>query len=418
MTDGPDIQQVGGVIAGSLRRRLIPAALLIVAVVLVVLVAMIPGSTPSPPPREMRPVNVEVLRIHAIPKLRDTFDLTAIVEPDRVVSVAAEVNGRIERIADRSESAVDLTRNVSLSGEEGAGEIESGTASSPPVLDPSEPGAAVATKGILREGDTIVAGAPIVYLNTDLLLASYQRALAQFDFDGREYQRILRLYEHDASARNELDDARAKRDISKATLDEAAAQLARAVIVAPIDGILNSLPMEVGEYATPGDSVAQIVDIDRVKVVVDVPERDVHYLNVGDVAEVHAETPQILNVTGLITYVSEIADEQTRTTRVEITVPNPDRTLRSGQILRAHLTRRVIDDVIMIPLAAVIPLEHGKAVYVVDDDGNARRKEVELGLMKGRDVRILSGLDVGDRLIVVGHRYVGPGQPVTVVEER
>ncbi|UCG16490.1 MAG: efflux RND transporter periplasmic adaptor subunit, partial [Phycisphaerales bacterium] len=205
-------------------------------------------------------------------------------------------------------------------------------------------------------------------------------------------------------------------------------------VVAPISGVLNRMPMEVGEYAVPGDCVAEIVDMDPAKVIENVPERDVHYLKVGDPAEIFVHAPDETRLAGVIAYISELADESTRTTRLEITVENPDRLLRCGQIVRARLTRRVLEDVIMIPLDAVIPLEDGKAVYVVvaadqppNEPGSegtepplaehAERRDVEIGFLKGRNVRILSGLEVGDRLIVAGHRYVGPGQPVAVMEE-
>ena len=68
----------------------------------------------------------------------------------------------------------------------------------------------------------------------------------------------------------------------------------------------------------------------------------------------------------------------------------------------------------MIPLGAVIPLEEGKAVYVVEGD-QAQRRLITLGFMKGTRVYVLSGLDAGDKLIVAGHRYVAPNQKVLVV---
>ena len=113
---------------------------------------------------------------------------------------------------------------------------------------------------------------------------------------------------------------------------------------------------------------------------------------------------------------SELADEHTRTSRLEITVDNRERLLRSGQIVRARLTRRVLNDVIMIPLGSVIPLERGRVVYVVEG-GQAQRRLVELGFIKGRSVQILAGVEAGDLLIVAGHRFVGPGQPVTIVSD-
>ena len=86
---------------GNLLRRAVPALLVVVAVALVGLVAMIPNEAPPVPPREVPPINVKVLCVQAVPELADTFDLTAVVEPERVVSVAAEIPGRIEKVGSR-----------------------------------------------------------------------------------------------------------------------------------------------------------------------------------------------------------------------------------------------------------------------------------------------------------------------------
>jgi membrane fusion protein (multidrug efflux system) len=346
-----------------------------------------PADKTPEPSVEVPPVQVEVLRVSAIRELADTFDLTAVIEPNRIVRVAAEVSARIEKMGSRS-------RRIEWRGR---------------VLPEGAP---------IDEGEPIRVGDAIVLLNQELLQARHAQANAQFEFDDIEYRRILNLYERATASKSELDDKRSRREISKAVLKEAAEALERTTVVAPISGILNKLPMEVGEYATPGSCVAEIVDIDVAKVVVDVPERDVHYLRADDTAEIFSSIPDQPPLRGRITYISELADERTRTTRVEITVDNRDRALRSGQIVRARLTRRILQGVIMIPLASVIPLEHGKAVYVVGPGDTAQRRDVSLGFLKGRSVRVLAGLDPGDRLIVSGHRYVGPGQPVTVVKEQ
>mgnify|MGYP000328605091 CR=1 FL=1 len=100
---------------------------------------------------------------------------------------------------------------------------------------------------------------------------------------------------------------------------------------------------------------------------------------------------------------------------MELTIDNRDGRLRSGQIVRARLVRQVLTDVLMVPLGSVVPLEVGYEVYVVED-GLARRRPVKLGFIKGRDVRIESGLAPGELLIIEGQRFVSDGQPVRVVE--
>ena len=81
------------------------------------------------------------------------------------------------------------------------------------------------------------------------------------------------LYKEGTASKTELDDKRTKKDISIATRNEAAEELERTTVIAPISGILNTLPMEVGEYASPGMQVAEIVDMTKAKVVVNVPEK-------------------------------------------------------------------------------------------------------------------------------------------------
>ncbi len=364
-------------------KRLIPPVLVVMAAALVGLVALMPKDVDPAPNNDVPPVNVHVQLVQAVPELADTFTLSAVVEPHSVVQVAAEVAGRVERFGQRVRAVIWRGRTLP------AGEV-------------------------IQEGEPIEKGDPLVYLNEELLQARFERARAQAEYDRIEFERISGLYERGVTSKTEFDDARTKHEVSKAMLDEAARNLERAVIVAPISGILNRLPMELGEYASSGDQVAEIVDIDKVKVVVEMPERDVGYLHVGDTVEILAYSPQGTTRSGEINYISELADPHTRTTRLEITVDNPDHQLRSGQIVRARLTRRVLTDVIMIPLESVIPLERGRVVYVVNE-GHAERRDVDLGLIRGRSVRVLSGLQAGDRLIVAGHRYVGPGQPVTVV---
>jgi membrane fusion protein (multidrug efflux system) len=383
MTEGNERRKADE--GASYLRWVIPIVLVVAAGVGVLAVARLQPEVEALEPPKPVVVNVKTWKVEALPELADTFDASAIVEPNKVVAVAAEVSAQIEQIA-RRESDVVWRGRTFVAG------------------------------SVLEEGQVVREGDPLVHLNTDLLQARYDRALAQHEYDEREYRRISGLLERGTTSKTELEDARTRRDIAKALLDEAARELDRATIRAPLDGILNRLPMEVGEFASPGSVVAEIVEIDRAKVVVDIPERDVHYVAVGQRAEVIVRAPDERTLMGEITYLSELADERTRTTRTEITVDNRDHQLRCGQIVTARLTRRILKDVIMIPLGSVIPLEIGRVVYVVDDEGKAARRTVELGLIRGRDVQVLGGLDVGEQLIVVGHRYVGPGQPVSVVK--
>ena len=355
---------------GRALSKAIPALIVLAAIAGVVGVWLLPEKQDSKPAGAPPPVNVRVQAVEAIREMPDTFDLLGKVEANRVVEVSAEVAGRVEDI---------------------------------PV----------------SEGRPIRKGTVMIRLNSDLLQAEHDRAKATAEFDRREYERMSRLQERDVATPAEVDQARAKADASRAGFEAARFRLDRATIAAPISGTLDAVIPEVGMYVEPGNVVARIVDIETAKVVVDVPERDVPFLRIGQEQEVFTNGRFASELTGKITFVGELGDEATNTTRVEISVDNRRRALRSQQIVRVRLRRRMLKNVIMIPLNAVIPLEQGQAVYVVDDKGRAQRRNVsvELEFIKGSKVRVRGELAEGDLLIVAGHRFVAPGQPVKVVSE-
>lgn len=347
-------------------------------------IARMPAPARDAAPVERPPTNVRVVELSAIAELPDALELTAVVEPRMIVRVAAEVASRVESIGLRERAWVYHGADY-------------------PAGEP------------LDEGQPVQAGDLLVVLNSDRFTALYERALAQFEWEEREFRRVQGLYERSATSLTELDDARSRRDIAKAALDEVSADLERCKIAAPISGVLNKLPREVGEYVNVGDPVAELVDLDQAAVVVDVPERDIRFMQLGASAAVSSlgAAPPL---TGVVTYIDAVANSETRTTRLELTVDNSSGALRSGQIVRVRLVRRVLRDVLMIPLAAVIPLEQGHEVYLVEG-GVAARRPVELGLIRGRDVQVLGGLRAGDVVIVDGHRFVGPGQAVRVIRD-
>jgi RND family efflux transporter MFP subunit len=353
---------------GWLRRNVPKAVIIIAAIVVLTIIAKIPKKEQHTAATEAAPVNVEVMTVEAEPEFAETFDLPAIVEPNRIVTISAEVEGRIEKI-------------------------------------PS------------AEGSTVHTGDLLVQLNADLIRPQFEMAEAQFQREKIEYERMKELVEKDATSRRDLDDATVRLATSKAQLAEVRARLERTKILAPITGVLNNLMVEQGEYVQSGMSVAEIVDMETVKVVVYVPEKDITFFTVGqDTVVFYNYRDRDESMVGTITFISELADPQTRSTSMEITLQNEKGYLRSGQIVRVRLRRRTLKDVVLIPLLAVIPMENGNAVYVVNST-EARRREVELGTIKGDLVQIKHGLKPGDRLIIAGHRFVAPGQKVNAVAE-
>lgn len=354
----------------GLARNLVKVVIVLATLAGVCGVAQLPARKQEVPATEVPPVMVSAMTVATEPAFPDTFELPAVVEPNRVVTASAEVDGRVEWIGP-------------------------------------------------KKGTLVHAGDPLIRLNTDLLQAEFQMAEAQAKNNQTEFERMKGLVDKGAAPSRDMDAAATQLAISKAQLEQARVRLARARIVAPMTGVLNAVPIEVGEYITvmPRTTVAEIVDTSVVKVTVEIPERDTPFLSVGQKADVIAEVKgREVSLTGTTAFISQVADARTRCTRMEITIPNPEGLLRSGLIVRVRLTRQILKDAILIPLAAVIPMEDGKAVYVAEAS-KAQRRVVELGIIRGDRVQIRSGLKPGDHLIVAGHRFVAPGQKVQIVPE-
>lgn len=326
------------------------------AVLLAVLAATV-GCKSATPPGRPKPRNVSIQFVELIPQLFDTIKLPGKTEPNRLVRVMSEVAGRIEQV-DATEGQIVLGSDAS-------------------------------------DGASL-----IVTLNTDILQPTYDRYEAEAEFAKLEFERLGELYECNVATCHEWDQSRARYLIARALQEMAAANLQRCCIYAPIGGVLNRLPVEQGEYLQPGMLVAEIVDIDQIKVVVDVPERDISYFSIGAQAEVIArQRGRDEEFTGPITYISRLADPDTFTTRVEITVDNTDGRLRTGQIVDVFLTRRVIADAIMIPLDTVIPRQHDRVVYIISPQAELVLdvpKSVAGSLAEGDEVIWRSSLEQGD----------------------
>ena len=110
------------------------------------------------------------------------------------------------------------------------------------------------------------------------------------------------------------------------------------------------------------------------------------------------------------------ADPSTRTYLIKVLVKNSNSILRPGMIVRAHLIRRELEEAIAVPFFTIIDREEGKAVFVVED-GVARTRLIRYGTFEKGLVEVQHGLNVGDKLIIVGQRGLVDGQKVEVTQD-
>lgn len=266
-----------------------------------------------------------------------------------------------------------------------------------------------------EEGDSVKAGQVLFQIDTESIRAAYDQAEAQFRLATQEFDRTQRLVERGVTAQQNRDSAVANRDVTEASLRSLQIQLNKSIVKAPFDATVDRMFMEKDEFTDTGKPLVRLVQLDKVKVSVGVPERDVLNFKPGDKVKVELDSMPGRVFEGVVSKMAPTADLTTHTFLTEIEVANPDRQIKPGMIARADLVRGVYPDSIVIPIFASALLDDKRVVFV-EENGNAVVREIETGVIKGSTVQVTAGLKAGDRLIVVGQHDVRPGEPVKVQE--
>ena len=268
---------------------------------------------------------------------------------------------------------------------------------------------------IVEEGDTVKEGQEIARIDTEELTVTAERAKVDLEFAELDFERVGKLREQGVSSAEEMDLASTALKAAKAGHDAALVNLRRAVVRSPIEGIVEEVPVEAGEYVAAGDAIARIIQKDRLKIVARLPERDVRYVEVGEEVVIFPDMSTDPAYPGRVSFVSQTASSSTRTYRLEVAFDNSRGMLRPGMIVKIRFGRRQFTEAVVAPLHTIIARKDGRFVFV-EEDGVAHQRRVELGVFDRDRVQILSGLEEGDNQIVSGHRFLNDGDNVRVVE--
>lgn len=222
------------------------------------------------------------------------------------------------------------------------------------------------------------------------------------------------------SAAAQLESSRAQVKQMEVALQQAETNLAYSYIRAPFAGYVAERNLDPGAYVTGSTAststmsrgILSLHDIETVRTLIEVVEKDIPLVRIGQSAEIRADAYPDRIFNGQVTRTVQAVNRNTRTMTVEVDLPNKDHLLKGGMFARVAILVGVHPKAIQIPIDAVTRLEDNQYVYVVRDS-IARQVPVELGGRSGNRVEILKGLAGDEQVIVSGKDLVSDG---TVVE--
>lgn len=266
---------------------------------------------------------------------------------------------------------------------------------------------------LVREGDHVAKDQVLAHIDVTALGAGLNRAKAAFALAEDQLRRRQGLFQEGIITEEELDQVRTEHVLARETLRHAEIEYNRGLVRAPMAGRVNDLLIEAGEFVDRGQAMLELVNIDRIKFQVQVPEMDVRFLATGMAVQVMVDAFQGQGFPGVVDFVAFKADSATKTFRTQVVVDNPDGLIRPGMISRVAFVRQIIPDAVVIPLSALIDRGGERMVYI-EEEGVALGRKVAIGVIERDRVQITEGLAFGDRLIVAGHREVEEGAAVVV----
>lgn len=266
----------------------------------------------------------------------------------------------------------------------------------------------------VAEGDKVVKGEVIARIDPADFKIALDSARATYELARADHKRLASLFDQGIIPRAQLERLDAQVKTSKAAVENAELMLSRCTITAPIGGVVRRLDAKDGLLMNVSDPVAEILQIDRVKAVVGIPESDVALVrNIEKVAI----TVQALNdreMIGTTHYLASSPENGARLYRLELAIDNRDNQILPGMFFRAKLVKKVFRNTVAVPLYTVIKRQNRQFVYV-EQDGVAKRMPVELGIIEDWRVQVTRGLAPGSRVVVEGHRDIDEGHKLNIV---
>ncbi len=263
-----------------------------------------------------------------------------------------------------------------------------------------------------KEGTNVSKGTLLVKINDRDIQAQLRDAQTKQNLSATSEGRAKQLLQKGAISQEEYDTSLAAFQSFQSQTQLIRAQLARTSIIAPFSGKIGLRNISVGEYLTPTTQIANLMSVNPVKVTFSVPEKYVSLIKLNSTISFKTDASS-KTYTGKVFAVEPGISQDTRTLQIRALAPNPNGELLPGSFAQVKLALTTINEAILVPTEAIIPVLKGKVVYVTRD-GKAQQVPVEAGTRTAESILITSGLKVGDTVLTTGSMSLKPDAPVKV----
>ncbi|NTU97043.1 MAG: efflux RND transporter periplasmic adaptor subunit [Chlorobiaceae bacterium] len=266
-------------------------------------------------------------------------------------------------------------------------------------------------------GDRKKAGEVLFKLDNELQAALLKKAGAHYRQASRDFNRYKNLHAEGAVSLSSFEAVQLQREEAEADYIAANRKFGDTRLKAPFSGVVTSRNIEEGELVREGTKVAHMLDLSKVKILVDVPEYQIMKFREGSLLAVTSDLYPKERFTGTVSAVSDKAGRD-HTFRVEVVMDNPpDTPLRSGMFARVIRAGSAENTALLIPRAALVSGIRNPEVYVVRN-GRAYLKRIVTAEEYQQRIVVLRGLSTGELVVVSGQDELQDGMEVIVINRK
>ncbi len=266
-----------------------------------------------------------------------------------------------------------------------------------------------------EEGSPIQANQLLASLDPENYSIAKDIADANLDQTQDEYNRLSQMFNRKSISESDFSKITNALKVAKAQQRLQAKNLTDTKLYSPISGILLKRGAEVGEIINTGMPLFVISDISKVKVNASVPESELHLIQIGNEAKIHVSSLDSTFI-GKIVEIGSVAEETTRSFSVKVELKNSQLLIRPGMTAELQFKTNQTEQHPSIPAEAVLhDIDNSSYVYVMDSIKNqAFKRSVSLGNISDNQVEVISGLNLGESVVISGQYKLSNGSFITL----
>lgn len=266
--------------------------------------------------------------------------------------------------------------------------------------------------------DFIKKGASVVRINTATFRAQMKQLKVSQDIALTNFKRTQKLFQKGLATQAQMDQVIFQKSLSKANINALNVTLRKSTIYSPFNGHVATRFKQKGELANPGQPIVNLIQLDPIKFIVPIPERDIYKLAPGNVVTINLPATQ-KNIKGIVYKIAQVANRSSHTVNVEIEIENPKEyhnyIFKPGMFAKMELPLTRRQKAFVIPLDSIIRTEKESLIFI-EREKKAIKIIIDTVATNENEALVSGDIKQNDRLIIKGQHNLVNNQIVNSVK--